>query len=62
MLSEALISQEDNRGYRILNEALGRIALKLSEEDVVEVYCNSTDPYVWVEYADKGRGRPDFQW
>mgnify|MGYP003289490611 CR=1 FL=1 len=59
VLSEALISQEDNRGYRILNEALGRIALKLSEEDVVEVYCNSTDPYVWVEYAGKGRNRTD---
>ena len=59
MLNDALISQEDNRGYRILNEALGKIAFILLEDDVVEVYCNSTDPFVWIEYAGKGRTRSD---
>ena len=59
VLNDALISQEDNRGYRILNEALGKIAFILLEDDVVEVYCNSTDPFVWIEYAGKGRTRSD---
>ena len=59
VLNDLLISPDDNRGYRILNEALGKIALMLQEEDVVEVYCNSSDPYVWIEYAGKGRRKSD---
>lgn len=59
MLKDELISKEDNRGYRILIDALGELALILLREDVLEVYCNSTDANVWIEYAGRGRVRSD---
>lgn len=59
VLKDELISKEENRGYRILIDALGELALILLREDVLEVYCNSTDTNVWIEYAGKGRVRSE---
>lgn len=59
MIDDAAVQAEVNRGYRILLEALGRLAIVLERDDVVEVYCNSNDLHVWVEYVGSGRTRSD---
>ena len=45
----------ENRGHRLLIEAMGKIAELLEQDEVVEVYCNSQDEHIWVEYSGKGR-------
>ena len=49
----------ENRGHRLLIEAMGKIAELLEKDEVVEVYCNSQDEHVWVEYSGKGRVKSD---
>lgn len=51
--------QEENRGYKLLDNALGPLAISLMRDDVVEVYCNSNDLHIWIEYAGVGRVRTD---
>lgn len=50
-----ILSVEENRGYRLLNEALGPLAITLLEDNVIEVYCNSNSLNVWIEYVGIGR-------
>lgn len=50
---------EINRGYKLLHEALGPVGPILERDDVVEIYCNSNIPNVWVEYVGKGRVKSD---
>ena len=47
--------QDDNRGYKLLLEALGPLGPILQRDDVVEVYCNSNTLNVWIEYVGRGR-------
>ena len=49
------LTVEENRGYRLLNEALGPLAITLLEDNVIEVYCNSNSLNVWIEYVGIGR-------
>ena len=51
------VAIDDNRGYRLLEEALGELAFLLEQDNVIEVYCNSNNLYVWAEYAGIGRKR-----
>ena len=55
------VKTDDNRGYRLLEEALGELAFLLEQDNVIEVYCNSNNLYVWVEYAGTGRKRTDIE-
>lgn len=48
-------SVDENRGYRLLLEALGPLGDILHKDDVVEVYCNSDCDNIWVEYLGRGR-------
>lgn len=50
-----ILTVEENRGYRLLNEALGPLAITLLEDNVIEVYCNSNSLNVWIEYVGIGR-------
>lgn len=50
---------EENRGYALLLEALGPLARILESDNVVEVYCNSNCPNIWIEYLGKGRVKSD---
>ncbi len=52
---------EENRGYNLLMEALGPVGFILERDDVVEVYCNSNNLNVWVEYVGKGREMSDIK-
>lgn len=54
-----ILSVEENRGYRLLNEALGPLAITLLEDNVIEVYCNSNSLNVWIEYVGIGRVKSD---
>ena len=55
------VKTDDNRGYRLLEEALGELAFLLEQDNVIEVYCNSNNLYVWAEYAGTGRKRTDIE-
>lgn len=55
----SILSAEVNRGYRLLNEALGPLAITLIQDNVIEVYCNSNSLNVWVEYVGIGRVKTD---
>lgn len=50
---------EINRGYKLLHEALGPVGPILERDDVVEIYCNSNSPNVWIEYVGRGRVKSD---
>ncbi len=50
---------EINRGYNLLLEALGEVGCVLERDDVVEIYCNSNVPNVWIEYVGRGRTKSD---
>lgn len=50
---------EKNRAYKLLDNALGPVGLALTKDNVVEVYCNSNDLNVWIEYVGIGRVRSD---
>lgn len=52
---------DDNRAYKLLDNALGPLAITLTRDDVVEVYCNSNDLHVWIEYVGVGRVKTDIQ-
>ena len=52
---------DDNRAYKLLDNALGPLAITLTRDDVVEVYCNSNSLNVWVEYVSVGRVKTDIQ-
>ena len=52
---------DDNRAYKLLDNALGPLAITLTRDDVVEVYCNSNSLNVWVEYVGIGRVKTDIQ-
>lgn len=54
-----ILTVEENRGYRLLNEALGPLAITLLEDNVIEVYCNSNSLNVWIEYVGIGRVKSD---
>ena len=58
-MSSSILSAEVNRGYRLLNEALGPLAITLIQDNVIEVYCNSNSLNVWVEYVGIGRVKTD---
>ena len=44
----AAVRTDENRGYRLLEEALGELAFLLEQDNVIEVYCNSNNLYVWA--------------
>lgn len=48
---------EKNRAFKLLDNALGPVGLALTKDNVVEVYCNSNDLNVWIEYVGIGRVR-----
>ena len=52
-------SSGKNRAYVLLDNALGPLALSLLRDDVIEVYCNSNDLHVWIEYVGVGRVKTD---
>ena len=52
---------DDNRAYKLLDNALGPLAITLTRDDVVEVYCNSNSLNVWIEYVGVGRVKTDIQ-
>lgn len=57
MIDEAAV--EENRGYKLLMEALGPVGDILERDDVVEIYCNSNCLNVWIEYVGRGRVKSD---
>lgn len=52
-------SSGKNRAHILLDNALGPLALSLLRDDVIEVYCNSNDLHVWIEYVGVGRVKTD---
>lgn len=51
--------EQRNRAHILLDNALGPLALSLLRDDVIEVYCNSNDLHVWIEYVGVGRVKTD---